>query len=95
MTVAVALIGALDAAIGRSWDLVAVLGLVALLQLLLLARLSSRRPTVPIRADLLSWAQDRANLEGDRPDLIVDRALAAYRAALLGSGDGTDDAVPN
>ena len=94
MTVLVAAVGAVDAAIGWSWDLVVVFGLVALLQLLLLARLSSRRRSIPIRADLMRWVRDRAAVEGDSPDLVVDRALAAYRADLVGVPDVLDDGRP-
>ena len=85
----VAIVGAVDAAVGDKWDLVAVFAMAFLLQLVLLVRLSARRPSVPIRADLVRWLRDRAADEGDDAGLIADRALAAYRADLLG-GRGSD-----
>lgn len=91
LTVAVALIGAVDAAVGRNWDLLTVFALLGLLQLVLLLRLSARRPAVPLRADLVRWLRDRAEAEGESTDRIVDRAVSAYRADLLGDGwEGAD-----
>jgi hypothetical protein len=84
LTVAVAAIGVVDAAVGRNWDLLTVFALVGLLQLVLLLRLSGRRPAVPLRADLVHWLRDRAEAEGESPDRVLDRAVSAYRAGLLG-----------
>jgi hypothetical protein len=91
---AVAVVGGLDAGFGGSWDLVAVFILVASMQLVLLLRLSSRRPAVPLRSDLVCWLRDRAALEGDTAELIADRAVSAYRADLLGTSsvDQSDEA---
>ena len=89
VTVAVAAIGVVDAAVGRNWDLLTVFALVGLLQLLLLLRLSGRRPAVPLRADLVRWVRDRADAEGESPERVLDRAVGAYRAGLL--GHGSDD----
>lgn len=86
MTVLVALVGAVDAAIGGNWDLFAVFVLVAVLQLLLMLRTNGRRPSIPIRADLVRWLRDRASAEGEPAELVADRAISAYRADLLGSG---------
>jgi hypothetical protein len=91
VTVAVAVIGAVDAAVGRNWDLLTVFVLLGLLQLVLLLRLSARRPAVPLRADLVRWLRDRAEAEGESPDRIVDRAVSAYRAGLLGEAVDGDD----
>jgi hypothetical protein len=84
MTLVVAIVGSVDAAFGGMGDLVAVFALIASLQVVLLLRLSGRRPAVPVRADLVRWIRDRALAEGDSPSLIVDRAISAYRADLLG-----------
>jgi hypothetical protein len=86
LTVAVAAIGVVDAAVGRNWDLLFVFALVGLLQLVLLLRLSGRRPAVPLRADLVHWLRDRSEAEGESPERILDRAVSAYRAGLLGAG---------
>jgi transposase len=59
--------------------------LVAVLQLLLVMRTNGRRPSVPIRADLVRWLRDRAAAEGEPAELIADRAVSAYRADLLGA----------
>jgi hypothetical protein len=83
-TVAVAVVGAIDAGAGGSWDLVALFAFVMLLQLGVLVRLSSRRPEVRVRADLLRWLRDRAERGGEPVDNLVDRAISAYRADLLG-----------
>lgn len=93
LTAAVALVGVLDASVGRNWDLVAVFALIAVLQVLLLLRLSSsRRRDVPLRADLVRWLRDRAAAEGESAELIADRAVSAYRADLVGrSASGSDD----
>lgn len=91
LTVAVAAIGVVDAAVGRNWDLLTVFALVGLLQLVLLLRLSGRRPAVPLRADLVRWVRDRADTEGESPERVLDRAVSAYRAGLLGeSGDALE-----
>ena len=80
--VVVAAVGALDAAIGGSLDLVVVFALGGALQLLLLTRLGGRRPAVPIRADLVAWLRDRSAAEGEPIGALADRCLAACRADL-------------
>lgn len=84
LTAAVALVGVVDAAVGRNWDLLAVFALIAVLQGVLLLRLSGRRRSVPLRADLARWLRDRAAAEGESAELIADRAVSAYRADLVG-----------
>lgn len=91
VTLLVAAVGALDAAIGGVWDLFTVFVLVALLQLVLLLRISGRRPAVPLRADLVRWLRDRAEAEGESAERIIDRAVSSYRAGLVGDQD-TDPA---
>jgi ABC-type multidrug transport system fused ATPase/permease subunit len=89
LTVAVAVVGAIDAAVSIEWDLFVVFVLVGLLQLVLLLRLSGRRPTVPVRADLVRWLRDRAAAEGESTERIVDRAVSAYRDGLVGEASGS------
>jgi hypothetical protein len=91
LTVAVSAVGVVDAAVGRNWDLLTVFALVGLLQLVLLLRLSGRRPAVPLRADLVRWVRDRADAEGESPERVLDRAVSVYRAGLLGDrSDGVE-----
>lgn len=92
LTTAVAAVGVVDASVGRNWDLVAVFVLVGVLQLVLLVRLVGRRPSVPIRADLVRWLRDRSAVEGESAELIADRAVSAYRADLLGRSPSAADA---
>ncbi len=86
VTVVIAVVGAVDAGVGRNWDLAVVFLLIAVLQLLLLLRLAGRRPPVPLRADLVRWLRDRAAAEGEAAEIIADRAVGAYRDDLLGPG---------
>lgn len=79
----VAATGALDAAVDAHWDMVAVFGLNLVLATLLLVRHQSRRPPVPLRADLVDWLRDRAALTGEDPEMLADRAVSAYRAGLV------------
>jgi hypothetical protein len=90
-TVLVAAVGVVDALVGRAYDLVVVFTIVGALQLVLLARLSSRRPHVPVRADLVAWLTERAALEGDSVEAEIDRALAAFRDDLIGPPASTRD----
>ena len=85
VTVAISVVGAVDAGIGGNWDLAVVFVLIAVLQLLLLLRLARRRPAVPLRADLVRWLLDRASSEGESAQVIADRAVGAYRDDLLGA----------
>ncbi len=89
LTVAVAVVGAIDAAVSVDWDLFVVFVLIGLLQLVLLLRLSGRRPSVSVRADLVRWLRDRAASEGESTERIVDRAVSAYRDGLVGDPGGS------
>ena len=86
----VAVIGVIDSAIGRQWDLLVVFSLVLALQLLLWAHISWGRPAVPLRADLVRWMSDRAVAGGEPVGRVGDRAVAAYRAGLTGSDPDND-----
>lgn len=81
-SVVVSAVGAVDALIGGTYDLVVVFVLAAVLQLGLLVRLQSRRPAVPLRADLVAWLGDRAAEQGEPIGVIADRCVAACRADL-------------
>jgi hypothetical protein len=73
-------VGVVDGIISREWDLLAVFAVALALQLLLLARLSGRRPAVPIRRDLVSWLRNQAALGGEPMEVVADRAISSYRA---------------
>ena len=95
LTVAVAVVGAVDAAVSIDWDLFVVFVLIGLLQLVLLLRLSGRRPALSVRADLVRWLRDRAASEGESTERIVDRAVSAYRDGLVGAaGESAGHAEP-
>lgn len=74
----VALVGAIDSAIGGEWDLfvlfMAVLGIATVLGL----RLESRRPAIPIRRDLVAWLRDRSSISGEPMSAVADRAISTY-----------------
>jgi hypothetical protein len=81
---AAASVGAVSAGLEDEWDLVVIFVALAVLAATLLARTSTRRPLVPIRADLVRWMSARAAVEGDRTERVADRAVAAYRDGLAG-----------
>ena len=94
-SVVVTAIAGIDAAIGGSWDLVAVTTLALGLQVAALGGVTRRRHHVHLRADLAVWVNDRAAVSGETVDAIVDRALSdfASRVAappLLAGGPGRE-----
>ena len=80
MTSLVLAVGVIDGIISREWDFLAVFAAALALQLLLLARLSGRRPAVPIRQDLVAWLREQAALSGEQMESVADRAIGAYQA---------------
>lgn len=82
--VAAAAVGAGAAGLEGDWDLAVIFVALGVLAAVLLARTSTRRPLVPIRADLVRWMSARAALDGDRTERLADRAIAAYRDGLTG-----------
>ncbi len=77
---ALTLIGVLDAALGRVWDLVAVCAAVALLLAAALAFHPAHRRPLDIRADLMAWLAEQSQATGEPVGTLADRALAARRA---------------
>ena len=73
-------VGVIDSIVSRAWDFLAVFTMALALQVLLLVRLTGRRPAVPIRRDLVMWLRDRAALGGEPMEAVADRAISAYRA---------------
>lgn len=78
-TLVVALIGTIDAAVGHEWDLFTVFLIVDGLILALLTRVHGRRPSVPLRRDLVNWLRQRAAITGDSTEALADRAVASFR----------------
>jgi hypothetical protein len=83
---AVAAIGIIDAA-RDAWDLVVLFAFLLLMSLVLLIRTTTRRPLMPIRADLYRWLVGRAAITGERTEHLADRAISAYRAGMVGDDD--------
>jgi hypothetical protein len=87
MTSLVLAVGVVDGIVSREWDFLAVFAIALALQLLLLARLSARRPAVPIRRDLVGWLRNQAALGGESIESVTDRAISAYRAGFTGTNE--------
>lgn len=86
----VAAVGVVDAAIGRTWDLVALFAVLLALGLLGLGwSLGQRRP-VTLRVDHAAALQARSQAAGEPLDQVLDRAVATYLTALADPvpGDG-------
>lgn len=80
MALLVAAVGVLDSAAERQWDLTAVFAVLICLHAVLLWRVQSRRPDVPIRGDLVAWLRERSAATGEPMELIADRCIARARA---------------
>ncbi|MGI9604356.1 MAG: hypothetical protein ACR2QE_20925, partial [Acidimicrobiales bacterium] len=83
-TAVVVVVGLADAAASGEWDLFGLLAIIVVLQGLIWLQLSWGRPAVPLRADLVSWLDDRAVAGGESVENVADRAIGAYRAGLTG-----------
>lgn len=71
-------IGSIDAGISGEWDLFVIFAISLAVSLALLLSLESRRPSIPIRRDLVSWLRDRASLSGEPLTTVTDRAIATF-----------------
>ena len=76
--IVVALVGSIDAAIGREWDLFVLFAAVLAMATTLGLRLESRRPEIPIRRDLVAWLRDRSSISGEPLSTVADRAISTY-----------------
>lgn len=83
LATAVALVGLVDAVVGRTWDFVAVFGLALLLQLVVLLQTVTGRAVLTVRRDLAAWVADRAVATGETPEAVIDRCVASVRAGLV------------
>ncbi|BCK56067.1 hypothetical protein NWFMUON74_38390 [Nocardia wallacei] len=75
-------IGIIDAATARTWDLVAVFGVIMALAVAAASGLPGGRRVLTLRPDLAHWLALRAAAAGEPPDRVADRAIAAYRAGM-------------
>lgn len=80
----VALVGLVDAAVLREPDLVALFATIVVLGALWSLSAVRQRRHLSIRRDLVTWLQQRADVTGEPPERIADRALATYRHRLDG-----------
>lgn len=79
IAVALSVAGVVDSALGKQWDFLTLFLMVLLVLAALLLRLHWRRPSVPVRADLVRWLERRAALTAEPGERIADRAIADYR----------------
>ncbi len=83
--------GLFEVVAGRSWDLVVVFALIAVLQLVVLGGLWVHRRPVGLRGDLAAWIDEHAVATGESAERIVDRAVSSYRAGLSVPGTGSGE----
>ncbi len=83
LATAVALVGLVDAVVGRTWDFAAVFGLALVLQLVVLLQTATGRAALSVRRDLAAWVTERAVATGETPEAVVDQCLASVRAGLV------------
>jgi len=83
IAIVVSAVGALDAYIGRRWDLVAVFAFLGLLLLLLWLRQRAHRVPVDLRADLARRLENQSQRTGEPFEDLLDRAVAAYEQGLF------------
>ncbi len=76
-------VGALDALIGREWDLFVVFCLSISLQLMLWLRFRANRIPVTLRPDLAHRIERLAERTGEPADDVIDRAIAWYHSGLF------------
>lgn len=86
--VIVAIAGAIDAAVGAVWDQFAILAVVIALLIVALATMTSKRPSVSVRTDLVRWLRTRSAIEGEPIEVLADRAIATYREHVRPGGRG-------
>jgi hypothetical protein len=76
-----ALVGLADSILGGSADLT-VIFVIVLAACLAQLRIRPLRRPVRLRADLMRWLTERAQLAGEPVEQVADRAVAAYRSGL-------------
>jgi len=76
-------VGAIDAFIGRQWDLLLVFAFSIVLQLVLWFRQRASRVPVTLRPDLAHWLENRSQRSGEDFDDVLDRSVAWYQHGLF------------
>ena len=76
-------VGALDATVGRQWDLLVILSVVAALLAAMWVRQRIHRVSVTLRPDLAHWIEHRAESAGEPFDDVLDRAVATFRHGIV------------
>jgi hypothetical protein len=76
-------VGALDALVGREWDLLLVFALAFVLLLVPWIRQRANRIPVGLRPDLARWLEHRSERTGEPFDDLLDRSVAWYRDGLF------------
>jgi hypothetical protein len=76
--IVVALVGVVDAGIGSEWDLFVLFALLLGFGVVLVLKIESRRPAIPVRRDLVRWLRDRASASGEPMSAVSDRAIATF-----------------
>jgi hypothetical protein len=80
---AVAVVGAVDAAVGADHDLLVLFVAIAVLCLVAIARAVRTGTGVRLRPDIDRWLAQTAAEQGERPADLADRAIGAFRADLV------------
>ena len=83
-------VGMLDAILSDEWDFFVVFALSGATHATILARLRASRTPVTLRADLARWIDARAERAGERPERVLDRAVAAHRFGFDPGGSDPD-----
>ncbi|MBC6445891.1 hypothetical protein [Actinokineospora xionganensis] len=81
--VLVTLVGLVEVARDRDWDLITIFAAAVVAQLVALGVVWLGRQPVHVRADLTVWLHEHAAATGEPAGRIVDRALAEHRAGLV------------
>ncbi len=79
-------VGAVDSAVGRQWDLLVIFAVTMALLVTLWLRERLHRISVTLRPDLAHWLEHRAESSGEPFDDVLDRAVATFKHGLI-----TDD----
>lgn len=75
-------VGSLDALISREWDLAILFIAACSVHVMLYVRQGARRRAISIRPDLAQWLEHRAQVGGDTPEDVLDRAVATFKHGL-------------
>lgn len=77
-TITVLIVGSIDTGVSGEWDLFTLFVMGLTLSVVLLSRVESRRPAIPIRRDLAVWLRERAAVSGESVTAVTDRAISTF-----------------